>query len=347
MAEASFDDGTTAHDRAKIYEFLDKVETAVGIKEFETVPYERAKHLAESLGNLDRLSLPPRVFLDHLKTVESGKSRFYRQQPLAPEQVDDYLLPMRLRYEHASHQEWMVELAGKFRPLVKEGTGVDEAAVLITRWISDHLKVIGPTRAYRIPVCGDLDPMTVLRGKAGTETDLSIFAVAAFRSLGIPARLTWAPALRNEDGGKVWIEYLRENGEWAAWAPSCGSTCDGGKALRAELNGKLVFVLTNPEAPLDVTGAYAPMVELRFESAQQDTTACILVPGSTGLAPAGGLESDGIKPGHGIRFARGASYLAVTSGGRAFFLSFLDPGKDCKNILVRMENGLPRIEQSP
>ena len=82
----------------------------------------------------------------------------------------------------------------RVREAAERSKNADDCAKQVFQWMTGHLVLTGSKSAYRLPMRGDLDPLTVLKGGRGSEIDLTIFGVAALRSCGVAARLVWAAA---------------------------------------------------------------------------------------------------------------------------------------------------------
>lgn len=151
-------------------------------------------------------------------------------------------------------------------------------------WIRREVKLFGETRTYPLNLKGDLDPLTTLRGGRGTETDVAILAVAALRSVGIAARIVYAPVIANENGGKVWLEY-RDRNEWKPWAPSAPPQVDTKRWLNRQFGNQWAYILADPQYPVNITPSYtktetlwlcpAPLAVEKF-----DATAMVLSAGT-------------------------------------------------------------------
>jgi hypothetical protein len=142
-----------------------------------------AAYLARTFSRTDKLNIPPKVVIEHIRLAQSMRSRFYPHVPFRAYQ--DYLLPLRIRYERTAHPNWRQVLYEKLNPLIKDAADIDQAADILFQWIRKEIRLEDEGNTYPIGVKGDLDPLTTLRGKAGTEIDLTILGVAALRAIGI------------------------------------------------------------------------------------------------------------------------------------------------------------------
>jgi transglutaminase-like putative cysteine protease len=339
---SSFYDPST-FDKKWAYEYLESVETATGQEAFDGIRYDHAMHLAMRLGPIDRFSMTPEVFVRHIRLTESVEKRFYKKQPLSDDEVKNYLLPLRIRYEHTSRPDWRAVLSEAFSPLVNNAATTQDAATAVTGWMHKNLTLTGSSSAYRMPMRGDLDPLTVLRGRRGSEIDLAIFGVAALRTVGVAARLVWTPVLRGEIGGKCWVEYLNEEHEWIAWAPSIKEAGDHRAALVEGYGKKFVFILANPEAPVQITASYVNTLELRMSRELPDQKMSVLVLGKEGLVPGFGVEENEFDTASVFQVGSGPVFLALSSGNVERSLLRVTPGNDKAVLEIELRDGKPAV----
>lgn len=319
------------------YEFLDLVETAIGSELFETIPYPQALFVANSLNFLDREALSPASFAAHLVHVHGVKSRFYHSQTLTEEEIKADLLPLRIRNEFTK-PDWMRLVGAVMVPLTKEAETSGDAAAMICAWMEKNLTILNPALSYPIPGRGELDPLSVLKGRHGTELDLAIFGVAAMRSAGVAARLVWAPALRGGSGGKMWMEYLAEDRSWKPWIPSFGVAPDHKAKYRKHLGEQTVFVMARPANPAEITGNYVETINLKFDADGPEDVVAIMVLGEAGLMPARGIERDRPKSEKTAHIGRGPLIAAASFANLSFALLPIDPPLGCAEMTISAKN---------
>jgi transglutaminase-like putative cysteine protease len=345
---SSFYDPST-FDKKWAYEYLETVEAATGQEAFDGIRYDNAMHLAMRLGPIDRFSMTPEVFVRHIRLTEAVENRFYQKQSLNDEEVKNYLLPLRIRYEHTSKPDWRAELSKEFAPLVTKAATTRDAATAVMGWIHKNLALTGSASTYRMPMRGDLDPLTVLGGKRGSEIDLTIFGVAALRTVGVAARLVWSPMMGGEIGGKCWLEYLNEEHEWMAWVPSIKEAGDHRASLVKQYGKKFVFILANPEAPVQITGTYVSTVEVRMSRELSDQKMSVLVLGKEGLVPGFGVEENEFDSASTFQMGRGPAFLAFSSAKLDRSLLRVVPSSDEAVLEIEFKDGKPtvRVERIP
>jgi len=316
VASAYYDD--TVGDRELAYGFLDDVEAEVGHEAFAATPEALTLRLALTLGKLDKEHLTPAAFIRHVQHAGKAGERFYKGRKLSTDEVAAYLLPYRIRYEHTSKPLWLTTLAEHFAPITEKATTADEAAGAVLAWIPAHVKLFEPALSYPLPIRGDLDPLTVLKGGYGSEVDCAIFGVAALRSCGVAARFVWAPALRGGVGGKAWLEYLGETGQWIPWVPSFGDAPDHAAEIRKRIGASIVCVMARPEEPVEITGSYVETMRVEILARQENVVVQLMVAGSERLLAAHGNEI--IGSGLGYNVGKGALIVAATFSNRSFAL---------------------------
>lgn len=329
------------------YVYLQNIEDEVGLAEFNSIAYNDAMTLVSSLSPMDRSNLSSTCFVRHLQHVQKVRKKFYQGKPLSNDEAAAYLQPFRVRQELTSKPNWLPMLASVMEPLVNKDKDADAAASTVIRWMHENLALQEPALSYPIPARGDLDPLTVMKGGRGNEIDLAIFGVCALRSIGVAARLVWAPALRGEPGGKVWLEYLSENKKWNPWIPSFSKDCDTRTEFQKILAAKVVFVMAKPEAPIEVTETYVETTLLRIESPEQDVVTSFLVLGNANLMPARGQELQFMKNERIARIGLGPVIIATSFSHKAYALSTISPTIPNAEIIIRAEGNSLSSEERP
>lgn len=331
--------GEMAGDKRIAYEYLDRVADEVGAGEFDRIGGPEALALALTLGEIDKDYLTAQDFVRHVGQVVAVKGRFYKERGLSGEEIAAYLLPLRIRGEATSKPGWFATLAERFGQVTAAASTADAAAGAVFVWTVANVKPLDSRSTYPLPLRGDLDPQTVLRGGYGTEVDRAIFVVGALRACGVAARFVWTPALRGEPGGKAWLEYLGESGKWIPWVPSFGAAGDHLAKLRRELGPKIVFVMARPEAPVEITAAYVETAGLEIQTTRQDVTVTLLVLGRDELLAARGLYETVDE--RSIHIGAGRVIVAAVFSNLTFALLPVDvrPGPE-RTLVIANAGGL-------
>jgi hypothetical protein len=271
-------------------DYIDSVEQTVGAERFDKISRTHAFMLAKTLGQIDRSMLRPEAFVEHVEMADEVRGRFYNS--LNTVNYRTYLLPIRIRSELLPSQGWRKVLRDQLDPLVaKHLSNVDEAATVVLAWCNGKVKMLDQEPCYPLGLKGDLDPITTLRGGYGSEIDISILAVAALRSVGIAARIVFAPVIAQENGGKVWIEYRSQN-EWKPWVASAPAGADGKQYLLSQFGGRFTMILANPDQPINITASYVSVAHVHVTLDDFDPEDRpgwnLLVKGSQKLSPVTG-----------------------------------------------------------
>lgn len=291
------------YNRAATFTYLDRVRAAVGEETFIKVKIRDAIAAAEMLGKHERKIIPPETFHAHVcKAVEIRETSPYAER--APTELWKlYGLPLRLRGERFRNAGWLVPVSEKFAEVVDGETDVRGVSARIFEWVEENIETGEETLQHGLRERGDLDPLTVLRGRWGRPSDVSLATIGALRSVGLLARLIYCPNTLGTGGELTWVEYLGPDGEWIAWVPGFeGVPLDQHAGeIRKRFEGELPVVLADPFVKEDVTGRYVsvwrPGFPLRARSGAKMFSAIQIIGGGA-LTQAAGAEFDwGSGPG--------------------------------------------------
>lgn len=324
------------------YLYLEEIEKGMEGNRFQDCRYDNLLSLASQCGFIDRDYLTPEVFVRHVELTEAVSERFYANPRLTPKEIQNYLLPLRQRSESTMNINWREMLHQHFSVLVPQEATLKQAVAIVSAWVDGNLTLIGESRSYLLPKRGDLDPVTVLMGKRGKEIDLTIFTSAALRTLGIATRLVWCPTLRDEQGGKLWLEYLSEDRTWQPWIHSHRSEANPRDAFLADYKGKFVVVKAEPFSPLEVTESYLPTCRI-LVSADEKREVSLMLIGERGLEPTKAIQRK-TENGESIFTVAEGRYVLATSLNEkkvalmSFTTTQMESGKE-----LRMGADGPRI----
>ena len=326
-------------DREKCYAYLEKVEASVGTEMFGELGYDHAFYLAQRMGPIDLYNVSDEAFVEHIMLAEEVGERFYREKALETEEFNRYLLPLRIRSELTTRPQWRRVLKETLDPLVADCDKAEDAVQKLIPWMAGKVKCEGDLPAYRLSKRGDLDPIKVLEEGKGGETDLAIFGVAVFRSVGVAARIVWTPTLDGMIGGKVWVEYRKEDASWDCWVPSLGAAEDQGRTLRKLLNGRAALVLTHPEAPFELTSDYLETIELAFGPGCEGWEKAVMAQGTLGIDPIYDPERGYGLPEGVIKIGRAPLLVALTRQDERYLVLPVQADGDVKRVTVTLKDG--------
>lgn len=343
VGAAPYYDGSASSDeREYVYEYLDQIELKEA-EAFGKIQGDHAVYVAKRMGYIDRDVMDAASFCSHILAAQRVRERFYKEKPLSDGQFKRYLLPLRIKHEY-TRRNWLPALQNKFSPLTESAKTADEAAEIIFTWVKENLALKSQREFYQMTTGGDLDVFSVLEEREVHEISLSIFTVAALRSAGVAARIVWAPMLRGERGGKLWLEYWSESEEWVPWMPSIAKKIQEKEDLVKCLQGKVGLILVHQDDPKNVTERYFPVCELSFEIEDKDIRSQIFLLGNQGLIAIEGHASNGLGRGKVMKVARGGDfYLALAKHDVAYFLTKVNLKPEEKRLVVLLEDGKPRV----
>lgn len=255
----------SARNNKLLFEYIDKVAETVGQNRFDRIPFSTMMSLARRLGQIERYHLGPEAFFAYVSDAVAVRKGFHFRGGLSDTDFEEYILPLRIRYESTAHYQWRSYFRNAFEGPT-EGTDATSAAQLVLKTMMDRV-TLDSESTYTLGYRGDLDPLTTWRGRRGDEVDVAILACAALRSIGIPARLIYTPQIRGSHGGKVWLEYMGSDKKWRAWAPSLvepSGWADHRRALSDFLAGRGGVIFANPANPEEITDQYLNSRRIEF-----------------------------------------------------------------------------------
>jgi hypothetical protein len=109
----------SANDNGVLFEYLDEISESVGYETFESISFEYVHGLARQIGQVDRLNLPPEVFIAYIQAAVAVKDDFKQASGGSDEHFIKYVLPLRIRYESTARPHW--------RPLFREAFAPEAA----------------------------------------------------------------------------------------------------------------------------------------------------------------------------------------------------------------------------
>ncbi|MDR1192432.1 MAG: transglutaminase-like domain-containing protein [Verrucomicrobiales bacterium] len=258
IAHSQFTDGYASTEAEQ---YVDELKKYLGQAEPDDNFNRDAAYLVRTFSRTDKLNIPPDVVIKHIQLSQSVKNKYYSFIPYQAYQ--EYLLALRIRYERTAHSNWRQVLHEILNPLVKDAADIDQTANIVFQWLRKEVRLEDEGNTYPIGTKGDLDPLTTLKGKAGTEIDLAILGVAALRSVGIASRIVMAPAIANEKGGKIWLEY-RSKEDWKPWVPSAPADSNHLTWLQKQFGKNFSAVVSNAKTPQNITPRYTETFPIWF-----------------------------------------------------------------------------------
>ncbi len=316
---------------------------------------EAAQRLAAALPPADAASLTAGELAEHLDIAFFTWENAPWGNRISWPMFCDHVLPHRITQE--PHQPWRKELHTRLWPLVHGANSAYDAALRVYQWVHENSAYF-PTAA---PDQGVLD--TLARGGGRCE-ELAGLAIAALRSVGLPARYVITPAWNRQDGNHAWPEVwtgrfwqplegglpaLEPQRPWLAenirntvllLSPTYGKALYRDQPVYRERSSYTLYNLT-PEYMQ--TGRLQTQVFEPNGAPAAGADLYVSVFNAGGFRPVARLRCDSQGRARGD-FGGGSVLLtAVRAGRMAGALVDLAPGKHSQSVL-RLGDGPPQLE---
>ncbi|MDR0940221.1 MAG: transglutaminase-like domain-containing protein [Mediterranea sp.] len=198
--------------RAQVYEDLEEKKQALprgdlfaALSDDSLSVYER-----EALAFLyaympigDITDYPSSYYLENLRLTERTRAEMPWGKKISDELYRHFVLPIRVNNENLddARQAFHAELKSRV-----QGLSMKDAILEVNHWC--HEKVV-----YRPSDARTSSPMATVKTAYGRCGEESTFAVAALRSVGIPARQVYTPRWAHTDDNHAWVEAWAD-GQW-------------------------------------------------------------------------------------------------------------------------------------
>lgn len=161
------------------------------------------KFLYASMPISDLADYNGELFLSHVRRGIAGRKRVPWGSRVPDGLFLNYVLPLRINNENLENYQGVIygELAER-----TAGLSMADAILEVNYWCHEKATYIGSDQRTLSP----LGMMRAARGRCGEESTL---AVAALRSIGIPARQCYAPRWAHCDDNHAWVEAWAD-GKW-------------------------------------------------------------------------------------------------------------------------------------
>lgn len=144
------------------------------------------------------------LFLSGVRSAFSTRNEVAWGKEIPEEVFRHFVLPIRANNEHLDSSRTV--FYGELIEMVKH-LPIEEAALEVNRWC--HTKV-----TYRPSDARTSSPLASMKTAHGRCGEESVFAVAAMRAVGIPARQVYTPRWAHTDDNHAWIEVWTPDGTW-------------------------------------------------------------------------------------------------------------------------------------
>lgn len=282
------------------------------------------KYLYTGMNLSDRVNMSPNFYLQHVRETLDG----LKEAPWA-DQVDERmilsdLIPLRSSNEDLTlHRKLFRDILS---PLI-QGLSMTQAALRVNVWCFSQA-------TYESTDSRTASPLTIRLRAAGRCGEETAFAVAAMRSVGIPARNVFTPRWAHQDDNHAWIEVWTDD----AWhyMGACEPEATPDKAWFSDPATRALLILSDapfPDAPepivesargfrRNLSSRYYPTAKLELtlmdgEEPVKDASVSLGVVNYGSYAPLAVLQSD--QNGYcSIDLGLGTVWLRISHEGEVY-----------------------------
>jgi hypothetical protein len=162
-----------------------------------------------NMPHLDRLAITSQTLLEHIDYAYNTRKAFKYEVP--KDLFKEFILTYRISEEPVSSYRKI--LFEKFLPLVKNENNPSDAAKIVNEWVGNNITLREKEFFGEV-----LPPVLILKGKKGTEEEISILTTAILKSIGIPSRRAKVRYFGEQKGGASWVEVYAK-GRWLPLYP--------------------------------------------------------------------------------------------------------------------------------
>ncbi|MDE7125436.1 MAG: transglutaminase-like domain-containing protein, partial [Muribaculaceae bacterium] len=169
----------------------------------QTTPDEYTDFLYERMTVADRLDYPREFFVRNAKAAMRARAEMPWGASVPEREFLHFVLPVRVNNEHLDESRFVFydELAPRIKHM-----SMKDAVLEVNHWL--HEKA-----TYRPSDSRTSPPLATVKTSFGRCGEESTFGVAAFRSVGIPARQVYTPRWAHTDDNHAWVEVWVD-GKW-------------------------------------------------------------------------------------------------------------------------------------
>ena len=171
--------------------------------EMTTIEREAMDFLYAYMPMADVVGHDADFFLQNIRTSFEARETMPWGNKVPEREFRHFVLPVRVNNEDLDSARWL--FYNELRPRV-ENLSMHDAVLAVNHWC--HEKVVYTPADPRTS-----SPLATVRTAYGRCGEESTFAVAALRSVGIPARQVYTPRWAHTDNNHAWVEAWVD-GEW-------------------------------------------------------------------------------------------------------------------------------------
>lgn len=162
-----------------------------------------ATAMSENLTNADWYEVDSTLLLDAFYSTLEARKKFAWDRNLPEDIYLKYVVPLRIESEPL--QNFRRKFLEEIGPLLTPVDSLAQAALEVNLYLGVRVK-------FKSSDPTDQGPLTTLSSGFGRCEEMTILAIDALRSVGIPARPVWVPAFSDTDNNHVWVEVFTEDG---------------------------------------------------------------------------------------------------------------------------------------
>lgn len=170
-------------------------------------PTERddLRFLLAYLPLADQAGMTADQMIENVRLAQKSLTAFSWGKQVPADLYRNFVLPHRVSQEPYRHG-WRSEFMETLAPRVKD-LSMTAAALEVNHWCHEVATFVQTSGR-------DQDPLTTIRSGFGRCEEEMILAIAALRSIGIPARQCYTPYWPHTDNNHAWVEVWTD-GRWS------------------------------------------------------------------------------------------------------------------------------------
>ena len=218
------------------------------------------RFLLANLPLSDLAALDSSALLANVRLARRARGEFSWGASVPEELWHHYVLPHRVSQE--PWVPWRARFLEELAPRVA-GLSMGEAALEVNHWCHEMA-------TYQPSDGRDQDPLTTIRAGLGRCEEEMILAIAALRSVGIPARQCYTPYWAHMDDNHAWVEVWTE-GAWS-WLGACEPAPALGQAWFTDPAQRAMLVVSQAYGAV-APGGVEPVLKKEGRSTAVNSTA--------------------------------------------------------------------------
>lgn len=236
--------------------------SAAGLDSLEAEDY---RFLLANLPLSDLCEQSAADLLENVELARRARREFAWGESVPADLFRHFVLPARVSQEPFTR--WRGRFLAEIGPRVRD-LPMERAALEVNHWCHERA-------TYRPTDGRDQDPLTTIRAGFGRCEEEMILAIAALRSVGIPARQCYTPYWAHSDDNHAWVEVWAD-GAWH-YVGACEPAQRLDQAWFSDPAQRAMLVVSSvygaPDSLVGAGGAAEELLQRRTRSASLNSTA--------------------------------------------------------------------------